>query len=412
MHDLDRDRRADVIGVGFEREPPDGDLLVLEHPERLADFRDKAVALCPVDPLDLFEQGERHAEILADGDECGDVLGKTRAAVADSGVEEVASDPAVHADPVGDLLDIRAAGLADLGDGVDVGNFQGEERIGCVLDELGRVDVGHQHGGHERLVDLLHEGDRALAVAADDDPVRLHEVGDRASFAQELRVADHVEFGPGLVVAPDRIRDLFAGSHGDGAFIHDDAVLAGFEDGGDFAGDFFDVGQVHAAVGLGRGGDGDEHDLRVVHPLLGARRKLQPLRGDVLVDQLFEARFVDGDFAGEQRVHLALVVVHADDVVADFREAGTRDKTDITGTNDADFHREFGRGERKRPRPPRYGVSGFVDWLNASGRVSCGAFLSVMTRRTPSWGEPPWLLRASTPMDAIQFERSRWTIYL
>jgi hypothetical protein len=43
---------------------------------------------------------------------------------------------------------------------------------------------------------------------------------------------------------------------------------------------------------------------------------------------------------GLQRVDLALVIIHADDVVTYFGEAGATDETDITRTDDAKIHRE------------------------------------------------------------------------
>jgi hypothetical protein len=65
---------------------------------------------------------------------------------------------------------------------------------------------------------------------------------------------------------------------------------------------------------------------------------VQALGRDVAVDEFLEAGFVDGDFSCLKSVHLALVVIDADDMVADFREAGPRDETDITRTNDAEIH--------------------------------------------------------------------------
>ena len=119
-----------------------------------------------------FKKRERHAKLFADRDERGDILRETGAAVADTGIEKIATDALIHADAVRDFLDIRAARFADRGDGVDVGNLQREKRIGGVLDQLGAVDVGHENRRHERFVNLLHQVDRLLALRADDDAIR------------------------------------------------------------------------------------------------------------------------------------------------------------------------------------------------------------------------------------------------
>src|SRR5690606_39102286 len=64
----------------------------------------------------------------------------------------------------------------------------------------------------------------------------------------------------------------------------------------------------------------------------------QPAFGDVAGDDGLEPRLPDGDDASLELVDLALVDVDADHGVADFRQAGTRDETDIAGTEDGEFH--------------------------------------------------------------------------
>ena len=89
--------------------------------------------------------------------------------------------------PLRDFLHVRAGGFADVGDGVDVGNFQREKRIGRVLDEFGGIDVGDDDGRVERRVNLLHRRDGPLRADADDHAVRLHQIADGKTFAQKFR---------------------------------------------------------------------------------------------------------------------------------------------------------------------------------------------------------------------------------
>jgi len=65
--------------------------------------------------------------LFADGDEGGNIFRKTGAAVADSGIEKIAADAAVHPDSVGDSFDVGAAGLTDRRERIDVGDFQREK---------------------------------------------------------------------------------------------------------------------------------------------------------------------------------------------------------------------------------------------------------------------------------------------
>ena len=142
LDEIDGHRGADIVRVALEGQAPDGDFLVAQDPEGFPHCFEEAFTLGLVDALDLLEQGKRYAELVADGDESGDVLGKAASAVSQAGVEEVTSDAFVHADAIGDLFHVRAAGLADGRDGVDVADLEREERVGGVLDEFGRVDVG------------------------------------------------------------------------------------------------------------------------------------------------------------------------------------------------------------------------------------------------------------------------------
>ena len=59
------------------------------------------------------------------------------------------------------------------------------------------------------------------------------------------------------------------------------------------------------------------------------------------MDDFFEAGLVDRDLALPERLDFALVVIDADDVVADVGEAGAGDEADITGADDGEIHVEF-----------------------------------------------------------------------
>ena len=56
-HELDRDRGTNVVGVGLKGQPPDGDLLVAQDPERIANHLEEAILLRRVDPLHFLAAG-------------------------------------------------------------------------------------------------------------------------------------------------------------------------------------------------------------------------------------------------------------------------------------------------------------------------------------------------------------------
>jgi hypothetical protein len=111
-------------------------------------------------------------------------------------MEKLAADAAVEPDAAGDVLDIAAQRLAQIGDLVDEGDLGGEKGVGRVFDQLGGGDIGEQHrrlDQIERPVELAQHRTRPLAGGADHHPVGAHEIGDRRALAQKLRVGGDVE---------------------------------------------------------------------------------------------------------------------------------------------------------------------------------------------------------------------------
>src|SRR5208283_5754114 len=118
------------------------------------------------------------------------------------------ADAAVETDAASDLLDVRAGGLAEVADGVDEGDFEGQECVGGVLDDFGGRGGGEQQGRRssggagagdgvwlrvvgaagERGVDAGEQVGGGFGVGADDDAVGVEEVGDGCALAQELGV--------------------------------------------------------------------------------------------------------------------------------------------------------------------------------------------------------------------------------
>src|ERR1019366_2079977 len=285
-----------------------------------------AFHLVGVDALHFLEQFELVANLLGNLDERAQILRKTTAAKTDAGVEETAANALVQADAVSDFLHVRVGGFADVGDGVDVGNFQREKGIRRVLDEFRRVDVGDDDGRVERRISLRHRGDGTLRADANDDAVGIHQIADGKTFAQKLRIADHDELHPSGAVALDGLGHFFARLHRHGAFVHHDLVTR--DGSGDVTGNALYVTQIHRAIGLRRRRHRDENDIGMLHALGGAGGELEPSRSNILFDEFFQTGFVNRDATGLKRFDLGRVIIHADDVVTDFRKTGARDKAD------------------------------------------------------------------------------------
>ena len=208
-----------------------------------------------------------------------------------------------------------------------------------MLYQLRAVHIGHHDWSHERLINLFHEGQRAIAIRSDNDSIRIHQVGDRASFPEKLRIADYIEIDACLVISPDCFRHLFPGFDWYGALVDDDAIF--FQHLSDFARDTFDVGEVHAAVWLRGRGNCDENNLRMVNAVFDAGRKAQSACGNVALNQFLETGLVDRYLPTPQAINFFLVVVYADDIVADIGQASAGHKTDISRANNTDIHITF-----------------------------------------------------------------------
>ena len=69
---------------------------------------------------------------------------------------------------------------------------------------------------------------------------------------------------------------------------------------------------------------------------------------DVFLHQFFESRLVNGDAAGLEQFDLGRVIVHADDVMADFGETSAGDQADVARADDGELHGSVVWLERSR----------------------------------------------------------------
>ena len=136
---------------------------------------------------------------------------------------------------MGHFLDICAYFFAKIGDHVGVADFQREERIRGVLDELGAVDgrdeeFGFAARGARSVVHRAAETfleNRAVNFAefrggggildADNDPVRMEKIRDGGAFAKKFRIGDDAEFHLAIFgIGGKGAAEFEAGARGDG----------------------------------------------------------------------------------------------------------------------------------------------------------------------------------------------------
>ena len=263
-----------------------------------------------------------------------DVLRKARAAVAEAGLQEVAADAPVAADAVADALDVGAGGRGERRDLVDEADARRQHRIGRALGQLGTARVHRQHRRaalDERPISAQQPGRGAGGVAADEDAVGREEILHRRAFAQEFRVADRaaaaargVQCGlhaPGRADRHGRLQHHHARQPRQRAQPRDHLV-EGLELG--------------RAVAPRRRADRDEDQFGLRHRGAEVAAEAQPRRADLFGHELGQPRFVDRQLRPLQGFDLVRVDVDRADPVAELREAGGGDETDIADADHCD----------------------------------------------------------------------------
>ena len=201
--DVDGGGFADVVGVGFEGQAPDGDAGALDRFAQLVgDFLGEAQLLVVVGGLDGVHKKAFVSGSLADVFEGGHVLGEAASAIAAPGRKK--AGPMRTSDPMPLRMSSMSAPKASHRMVISFMNEMrdGEHGVGGVFAQFGRLPI-HRHEAFlaldDGVVEPAHDAKRFGAVAADDDPVGKQEILHRRAFAQKLGVGNHLHVRPRLL---------------------------------------------------------------------------------------------------------------------------------------------------------------------------------------------------------------------
>jgi len=200
----------------------------------------------------------------------------------------------------------------------------------------------------ERGVEVTHDLAHFIAGATNDDAVRATAVGDGGAFLEKFRVGHYVKLqrAPGLFQGlVDMGGEGIAGAHGHGGFLHQDQRLLAVAGNGVTNGEH--LAQVSRAIFAWRRAHGDKQYLAVFDGGFFVAGKTQALAFEVFAHQGGQPRLENTDVALLQRLDLFLVNVHADHIVADFRQNRRLHQAYITTTKYTDFHAQFLRVRRE-----------------------------------------------------------------
>ena len=255
-------------------------------------------------------------------------------------MEEFAADAVVEADAARDIAHIRTDDFAQIGDFVDEGDLGREEGVGGIFGEFRRAARGEQDRclvEEQRAIDFTHDVARAFIFAADDDAVGALEVANRRAFAEEFGVGNDGDMLATRHFGDDAL-DLVTRADGNGRFGHDDTVVRQLLT--NLLGGGIDIAEVGMAVTAPRrGANRDEDGVDAINALGKVGGEAEATGGDVGGDERFEAGFKDRHPPREQRVNLALILVNADDGMAEIGKAGSRHQADIACSDHGNLHR-------------------------------------------------------------------------
>ena len=109
-------RLAHVVSLGFERQSPQGDGLVLEIVAKvLLEFLEQNLLLHDIDVVDGLQHLHRAAIALTDFDQVLDVLREQRSAIATAREDVLGPNAAVGAHAMSHRVDVGAHTLAQIG---------------------------------------------------------------------------------------------------------------------------------------------------------------------------------------------------------------------------------------------------------------------------------------------------------
>ena len=175
-------------------------------------------------------------------------------------MKELRSNPSVHTNPSGDVLDVSTDLFAKVGHLVDEGDFHRQKGVGGIFDQFRGTAAGEQHRGFvqkQRAINLSHYATSPVVIGADNDPVRMLKVLDCGTLAQEFRVGGYCEFHPQIGFGQDPF-NFVSGSNRDSRLSDNDRII--LQAGANFLSDGIDVGQVGMTVAAAAGSSDCDKD--------------------------------------------------------------------------------------------------------------------------------------------------------
>ena len=351
LHQRDAGRLAHVVSAWLEGQPPQrNDAPLHVGTELLHQLLEEPPLLHLVAPLHGVQHHRLEVDLACHAGQRLHVLGQAGATVTGPRAQELVPNARIGADAQAHVLHVHAQTLAQAGDLVHERDAGGQHGIGCVLGHLG---IAHTHVNetgallHEGLIQVVQQLAGPLRIDAHDDAIGLHEVLDGHALLQELGVRGHVVLdlhAPGSQLGIHGGAHLLGRAHRHRRLVDDQRrtlhVLT------DLAGHGQHVTQVGRAVLVRGGAHSDAEDVGLAHGLGQRGGETQGAGIGIAGDDGIEPRLVDGHLPALEPLDALLADVHTNDPVALVSQAGPRNQTHITRSNNHKIHDQSFQGNR------------------------------------------------------------------
>ena len=278
-----------------------------------------------------------NAELPSACHERPNILWQAPATKTKSGAQELRADSVVVADRMCQRRHVCPGTITHLRHRVNERNLGGEERVGSHLHKFRcgevRAQVGHT-GGDLVAVHLTQQFICRVAVRSDDDPIRALGVRHGEPFAEELRVPGEFHLDAFWSKLLAYVAKSSRSPHGNGRLADQQSIAGEVRDETlDCCIDIRDVRRI--GVCALRSANADEVDVTKRGGFGHIRGEVQTTGFQRLVEDLGEARLIEGRLPRTELLDLELVDVNADDFESKVRHARRVDCTEVAGADDA-----------------------------------------------------------------------------
>ncbi len=328
----------DVIGIGFEGQPPQSDGFALQViVEVFLHFFQQAGFLSGIN----VHHGIQNAEVIGHfGSRLRQrlhVFRKATTTIADTRKEKALAYARVGTDTFAHHIHIGSQAVAQVGNFIHKSDFGSQKGVGGIFGQLGRALVHIDDRvalAHQRGVEFIHYLFGLFRSSADNHPVGFHEVIHGHPLAQKLWVGHHIKGHLGA--GRNGSAHFLSSAHRHGALINNYGVIG--KQGRQVFGYAQDILQIGRPVFTRRGRQRQKNHLGIADAFGQRGGEIQPPLAGVALKKNLQTGLINRHAALIEHLDFVFINIYTGYVVARFGKAGAGYQPYISGANYSYFH--------------------------------------------------------------------------